>query len=93
MMERSPHHRLLEGNTKTRLEKLHCRPVKQDEAAAKLGYGLHSFDTGQACPLPLSLFGSVCGNFERDHCCALSSLRVDRAMWENGSRCLAAKCM
>jgi hypothetical protein len=51
LMERSLHQRLLGGNLKTRLEKLHCRPVKQDEAAAKLGYGLRSFDTGQACPV------------------------------------------
>jgi hypothetical protein len=93
MMERSLHHRLLGGNFKTRLEKLHCRPGKQDEAAAKLGYGLRSFDTGQACPLLLSLFGSVCGSFECDHCCALGSLRVDKAMCENGSRCLAVKRM
>jgi hypothetical protein len=58
---------------KTRLEKLHCRPVKQDEAAAKLGCGLLSFDTGLACPLPLSLFGSICGSLECDDCCALGS--------------------
>jgi hypothetical protein len=78
---------------KTRLDKLLCQVVKQDEAAAKLGCGLRSFDTGLACPLPLSLIGSVCGSFECDDCCALGSLLVDKAMCENSSRCLAVKCM
>jgi hypothetical protein len=47
---------------KTRLEKLHCRPVTQDEAATKLGYGLRSLilDKRDLFPfLYLDLFAGI----------------------------------
>jgi hypothetical protein len=31
--------------------------------------------------------------FERNHCCALGFLWEDKSVCENGSRCLAAKCI
>jgi hypothetical protein len=60
LMDRSVHHRLLGGNLKTRLE-IHCRPVKQDEAAAKLGCGLRSFDAENLALFPFLYFGLPAG--------------------------------
>jgi hypothetical protein len=44
-------------------------------------------------PFPFALLGLSAGGFERNHCCALGFLWVDKAVCEKGNRCLAAKCM
>jgi hypothetical protein len=86
--------RLLGGIWKSKLEKSILWLVKQGEAAAMLGYGLRMLVIGKVCPLPLSsVWVMAAGGFGRNHCCALGFLWEDKAVRENGSRCLADKCM
>jgi hypothetical protein len=58
-----------------------------------LGYGLRRFLLEKRAHFTFPLLGLSAGGFERNHCCVLGFLWVDKAECENGSRCLAAKCM
>jgi hypothetical protein len=61
-MERSLHYCLLGGIENLNWQRSVCRPVKQGEAAAMLGYGLRALLLEKRA-LPLCSIGSVCGGF------------------------------
>jgi hypothetical protein len=48
-----------------------CRPVKQGEAAAVLGYGFRRLLLEKHARFPFPLLGLSAGGFERNHCFAL----------------------